>query len=61
MSKNIIEIPDNEKMLGLKKLALENGLPINNQGMVDLAIRIANDVINHLEDEDFINIFNLKK
>ena len=59
--KNVINLPDKETMAHLKKLATINDLPTNNENLVLLAIKIANECINSIDEEDFNNLFYLKK
>lgn len=59
--KNVINLPEKETMAHLKKLAAINDLPTNNENLVLLALKIANECIDSLAEEDFNNLFNLKK
>lgn len=58
--KNIIDLMP-EDLKEIKKLAVANDLPSNNQEVVDLALKMANDCIKFLDTTDFENLFNLKK
>jgi hypothetical protein len=58
--KNVIELEKKELDL-IRVLAIKNNLPTNNQGLVNLSLRITNDVIKFLDESDFNNLFNLTK
>lgn len=60
MGKNIIDFKDDE-LVNVKKTALTNDIKINYQNLVDLLIKVFNDVYNHLDSEDFKIITGLKK
>lgn len=44
----------------LKELARKNKRKMFKQGYLELAVEIANKAIDHLDEEDFENLFNLK-
>lgn len=50
-----------KQLLLIKSLAIDNNLPKGKVKLFELALNIAIDMINHLEDDDFQKITNLKK
>jgi hypothetical protein len=44
----------------IKQLADKNKRKAGKQDLLELAVEIANKAIDHLDDEDFENLFNLK-
>jgi hypothetical protein len=60
MAGNIISIKPTT-LTNVRKLATLNDLQTNNQDLIDLSIKIANDAIELMDDEDFVILFGLKK
>lgn len=60
MAGNIISIRPTT-LTNVRKLATLNDLQTNNQDLIDLSIKIANDAIERMDDEDFVILFGLKK
>jgi hypothetical protein len=52
---------DTEKREKLRTLAVTNGNETTNQALTDLAYSIAVNCIELLDENDFTNLFNLKK
>lgn len=60
MSKNIIDL-DDLQLAKIKQLAIKNDLPKNKQDLVNLALKVAINSIDLLDDESFEQINNLVK
>lgn len=60
MGKNLIEFQD-FKLDNLKQVALKNKRKINNQSLIELAVEIANNSIQHLDSLSFENVTTLTK
>lgn len=52
---------DPEQMEKLRSLAVKNKMKTSRQELVSLAVNIAIDCINNLDEMDFNNLFNLEK
>lgn len=60
MKKNLIDF-EPLSMDEIKVIAIKNGRKLTNQSYIELAVEIVNGVIRNLDEEDFINVTNLKK
>jgi len=60
MAKNIIDL-DDRLLLEVKEIAKKNNLGTTNQVLVNISLRCFNDASRYMDDEDFKNIFGLKK
>lgn len=58
--KNIIEL-EKKDLDNIRVLAIKNNLPTTNQGLVNLAVKVANDCSLWLDSESFEQVTNLKK